>query len=30
MGALFLTGTVAWTVIDPARPVFAEARTAVS
>jgi len=30
MGALFLTGAVAWTAVDPARPVFAETRAAVS
>jgi ACS family glucarate transporter-like MFS transporter len=25
MGVLFLTGTLAWTLVDPAKPVFAEA-----
>ena len=30
MGALFLTGTVAWTLVDPAKPVFAEGRAAVA
>jgi ACS family glucarate transporter-like MFS transporter len=30
MGALFLIGAVSWTVVDPARPVFAEASVAMS
>jgi hypothetical protein len=25
MGVLFFTGALSWTVVDPARPVFAEA-----